>query len=75
MRLIDADALMQKLDIKADCKECNSIDHFLCCLRSRDFVNACEAINEAPSIKTKEVKYYDEDEKVWKIGSVIVDEY
>lgn len=23
---------------------------------------------------TKEVKYYDEDEKVWKIGSVIVDE-
>lgn len=28
----------------------------------------------APSIKTKEVKYYDEDESVWKIGKVIVDE-
>lgn len=49
-RYIDADVLMKKLDIKADCKECNSIDHFLCCLRSRDFVNACEAINDAPSI-------------------------
>ena len=27
------------------------------------------------SIKTKQVKYFDEDEKVWKIGSVIVDEH
>ena len=29
------------------------------------------ALKEAPSIKTKEVKYFDEDEKVWKIGHVI----
>lgn len=28
----------------------------------------------APTIKTKQVKYFDEDEKVWKTGSVIVDE-
>lgn len=49
-RYIDADALMQKLDIKADCKECNSVDHYFGCLKSLDFVNACEAINEAPSI-------------------------
>lgn len=28
----------------------------------------------APTIKTKQVKYYDEDEKIWKIGEVIVDE-
>lgn len=27
----------------------------------------------APTIKTKQIKYYDEDENVWKIGSVIVD--
>lgn len=26
------------------------------------------------SVKTKTVKYFDEDEKVWKIGEVIVDE-
>ena len=25
----------------------------------------------APTIKTKQVKYYDDDEKVWKIGEVI----
>ena len=31
-------------------------------------------INSAPTIKTKEVKYFDEDESVWKIGRVIVDE-
>lgn len=31
------------------------------------------AIAHAPSIETKQIKYYDEEEKVWKIGSVIVD--
>ena len=33
-----------------------------------------EVIYEAPTIKTKQVKYFDEDEKVWKTGEVIVDE-
>jgi hypothetical protein len=27
-----------------------------------------------PTIKTKQVKYYDDEEQVWKVGSVIVDE-
>ena len=31
-------------------------------------------IEHAPTIKTKQIKYYDEDENVWKVGSVIVDE-
>ena len=26
------------------------------------------------SITTKQIKYYDEEEQVWKVGSVIVDE-
>ena len=26
------------------------------------------------SLKTKTIKYYDEDEGVWKVGEVIVDE-
>ena len=30
--------------------------------------------NSAPTISTKEIKYYDESENVWKIGRVIVDE-
>ena len=36
--------------------------------------NLRATINDAPTIKTKQIKYYDEDEQVWKIGSVIVDE-
>ena len=32
-----------------------------------------EDIDLAPTIQTKEVKYFDEDENVWKIGSVIVE--
>ena len=35
---------------------------------------AIKYIDNVPTIKTKQVKYFDEDEKVWKIGSVIVDE-
>ena len=30
-------------------------------------------VEDAPTIQTKEVKYYDEDGKVWKMGSVIVE--
>ena len=33
-----------------------------------------EEVMQLPIIKTKQIKYFDEDEKVWKIGSVIVDE-
>ena len=29
-------------------------------------------LNDAPVIQTKEVKYFDEDENVWKIGEIIV---
>jgi len=35
---------------------------------------ASDILKGAPTIKTKEAKYFDEDEKVWKIGEVIVDE-
>lgn len=33
-----------------------------------------EVLNSIPATVTKQIKYFDEDEKVWKIGSVIVDE-
>lgn len=33
-----------------------------------------DAVDEVPTIKTKQVKYFDEDDSVWKIGRVIVDE-
>ena len=31
-------------------------------------------IRSVLTLKTKQVKYYDEDENVWKVGEVIVDE-
>lgn len=31
-------------------------------------------LDKAPTIATKQIKYFDEEEKVWKIGSVIVNE-
>ena len=36
--------------------------------------NTIDLLMRQPAIKTKQIKYFDEDEKVWKIGSVIVDE-
>lgn len=33
-----------------------------------------ENIEAVPTIRTKQIKYYDNDENAWKVGSVIVDE-
>ena len=49
------------------------------CLSHKDIIyidknETAERIRKIPSIETKQIKYLDEDEKVWKIGSVIVDE-
>ena len=33
----------------------------------------CKLVGDTPTVQTKEVKYFDEDENVWKIGSVIVE--
>ncbi len=61
MRLIDADKL------KKDLSENYVFYGFRQLLN--DFY---EALDSAPTIKTKQVKYYDEDEQVWKVGRVIV---
>ena len=56
MRLIDADALKEEFgDVNMDIYT--------------DEVK--EYIDDAPTIATKQVKYFDEDEKVWKIGNII----
>ena len=60
MRIIDADSLTKFLAIRLHINE-----------RIRF---AYRLINSTPTIKTKSVKYYDEDERVWKIGEVIVNE-
>lgn len=49
MRLIDADALMETLGIKEECTDCQYHLGYNFCARSGDFVNACEAIINAPT--------------------------
>ena len=60
MRLIDADAL------EPDTEWSEYQDGFI----SYSWLE----INNAPTIETKQIKYFDEEEKVWKVGSVIVNE-
>ena len=78
MRLIDADALENKMyheafENDASYNERNPMAKWESGLwiRYKLFENT---INDVPTIPTKQVKYFDEDEKVWKIGSVIADE-
>ena len=61
MRLIDADRLIELW--KIDVGRMFYADNFI------------HTLEFAPTIKTKEIKYYDEEESVWKIGRVIVDEH
>ncbi len=78
MRLIDADKLMNKYKghhdfyLNAwggDFKSMDAKDKARC----DELTNCIAEIVNASTIKTKQVKYYDEDESVWKVGSVIVD--
>ena len=62
VRLIDADALKEWLD------------EYLSVFKKYDKSEVKGFVEHQPSIETKQIKYFDEDEKVWKIGSVIVDE-
>lgn len=65
MRLIDADKLIENTDDRYSLGEIGR--------RERDDIVSALEYN-APTIKTKQIKYYDEDESVWKVGEVIVDE-
>lgn len=56
MRLIDADALMDALGIAVECSDCaNQAGAF--CHKSSDFVNACEAICDAPTADAIPIEY------------------
>ncbi len=65
MRPIDADYVLSKIGEYADHPNEELV---------QNIAIAFDIVCEAPTIKTKQVKYFDEDENVWKIGSVIVDE-
>lgn len=68
MRLIGADALIKSIESDRNCSDMPS--------QWIDGVNYAIDLIELyePTTKTKQIKYYDEDENVWKVGSVIVDE-
>lgn len=70
MRLIDADEL--KVDIKLSYNTFPSAPEFG--TMSNEYGVSTKQIKNAPTIETKQIKYFDEEEKVWKIGSVIVDD-
>ena len=67
MRLIDADKLIETI------KNTANLGGWIGAAVYHIKQVAIKYIGDAPSIKTKEVKYYDEDENVWKVGEVIVD--
>lgn len=62
MRLIDADRLLTE-------RMKSKYYH----LPNGDTAIPIIDIEHAPTIKTKQIKYFDEDENVWKTGEVIVD--
>lgn len=65
MRIIDADSIKIPSTYADPFENCRN-----CVLLDEEQVR--EIIDSAPTIKTKQIKYYDEDEKVWKTGEVIV---
>ena len=67
-RWIDADKLIKNIESDRNCSDMPS--------QWIDGVNYAINLIELyePTIKTKQIKYYDEDESVWKVGSVIIDE-
>ena len=52
MRLIDGDALMKKLGIAYDCRECDK-DKSPYCTWKPDAVDVCQIINDAPTIEER----------------------
>ena len=75
MRLIDAEASIEKLE-KTICEPCkgdgddyHGVKCRACCVD-----DTIGIIQDSQLIKTKQIKYFDDDESVWKVGSVIVDE-
>ena len=62
-RYIDADAYLKKAQYEAQAmpNDCRFADY------------TGWLLDKTPTIKTKQIKYFDEDEKVWKIGAVIID--
>ena len=71
MRPIDADAYYESLKDTLDTWGGDDAEDVLVRNAHRAWI---KKLNNAPTIKTKQIKYFDEDEKLWRTGEVIVDE-
>ena len=61
---IDAEWLKKTLKITDDCYNCENCEYDFFCSMGGEFVNACEAISDAPSIdivRCKECKYWNSE--------------
>ena len=73
MRLIDADKLKEEILKWLPSDPCG-VEEKEMPFETDIVVSMMLTLEDAPTIKTKQIKYFDEDEKVWKTGSVILDE-
>ena len=74
MRLIDSDKVIMALRLEYPMMPFFKENRKEWDVKTEGYRKAEEVINAVLTLKTKSVKYYDEDERVWKIGEVIVDE-
>ena len=68
-RYIDADDVLELLNLMYDNQEDKDDPYNVGVMGAINYIK-----HKTPTIKTKQIKYFDEDENVWKVGSVIVDE-
>ena len=60
MKLIDVQEVVEHAEVNGE---------------SRDFIRKLiDYLEDAPALQTKLIKYFDADEKVWKVGVVVVNE-
>ena len=74
MRLIDADKVIMALRLEYPIMPMFKELREEWNLKTEGYCKAERVVLETPIVKTKQIKYFDEDEGVWKIGEVIVDE-
>lgn len=74
MRIIDADKVIMALRLEYPMMPMFKELREEWSLKTEGYHKAEKVVLETPTIKTKQIKYFDEDENVWKVGSVIVDE-
>jgi hypothetical protein len=73
MRIIDAEKLKEEILKWLPSDPCG-VEEKAMPYETDIVVSMMLTLEDAPTIKTTQIKYFDEEEKVWKTGEVIVDE-